>query len=249
MKASAACRAIPDADYPCPPRPSAAAVTRISPKSTSLRARRHRRRPTLWVAQFRRAQSLILRQPGRSHRGRLILFPVASRQLTGYVRDPFGTVCGPPQRDLYARFLRPKSNSFRPHRFERCQAVESLSRRRRRRGFLQTISRVPTSSSTATSFDTRVDYNATEKDQVFARFSYVDDPQYIPGPFGGVADGGAFQQGIQTAKSVTDGRGLYPRLLRPHTVNQVRGGFAHLHTTRFGPDGGSCRHPDTVRNQ
>ena len=34
---------------------------------------------------------------------------------------------------------------------------------------------------------------------MFFRFSYVDDPQFIPGIFGGIADGGAFQQGIQTA--------------------------------------------------
>jgi hypothetical protein len=48
-------------------------------------------------------------------------------------------------------------------------------------------------------FDTRFDFNPTEKEQIFFRFSYSDDPQYIPGPFGGIADGGSFQQGSQTA--------------------------------------------------
>ena len=51
----------------------------------------------------------------------------------------------------------------------------------------------------ATSFDTRMDAIFSEKNQLFYRFSYVDDPQFIPGIFGGVADGGGFQQGPQTA--------------------------------------------------
>ena len=49
------------------------------------------------------------------------------------------------------------------------------------------------------SFDTRMDINFSEKNQLFYRFSYVDDPQFIPGIFGGIADGGGFQQGNQTA--------------------------------------------------
>src|SRR5208337_3797148 len=36
-------------------------------------------------------------------------------------------------------------------------------------------------------FDVRMDLNRGDKDQIFARFSYIDDPQFIPGPFGGIA--------------------------------------------------------------
>jgi Carboxypeptidase regulatory-like domain len=85
-------------------------------------------------------------------------------------------------------------------------------------------------------FDTRFDFNPTEKGQIFFRFSYSDDPQYIPGPFGGIADGGSFQQGIQTAKS-DQAVAAWTHVFSPSTVNQVRGGFNHLHTTRFGPVG------------
>jgi hypothetical protein len=85
-------------------------------------------------------------------------------------------------------------------------------------------------------FDVRVDVNPTQKDQVFVRFSYVDDPQFIPGPFGGIADGGAFQQGLQTAKSDQDVIG-YTHVFTPSTINVVHAGFNHLHTTRFGPEG------------
>ncbi len=86
------------------------------------------------------------------------------------------------------------------------------------------------------SFDVRGDYNPEDKDQIFVRFSYSDDPIYIPGIFGGVADGGSFNQGIQTAKSDQAVAG-YTHVFTPNTINQVRAGFAHLHTTRFGPEG------------
>jgi Carboxypeptidase regulatory-like domain/TonB dependent receptor/TonB-dependent Receptor Plug Domain len=85
-------------------------------------------------------------------------------------------------------------------------------------------------------FDARLDVNFTQKDQLFFRVSYVDDPQFIPGLFGGVADGGAFQQGIQTAKAQQAAL-VYTHVFSPSTVNVARVGFNHLHTTRTGPDG------------
>jgi hypothetical protein len=85
-------------------------------------------------------------------------------------------------------------------------------------------------------FDTRVDFNPNEKDQIFVRFSYADDPQFIPGIFGGIADGGSFDQGLQTAKSDQAVAG-WTHVFTQNTINQLRGGFAHLHTTRFGPEG------------
>ncbi len=83
---------------------------------------------------------------------------------------------------------------------------------------------------------------------MFFRFSYVDDPQYIPGPFGGVADGGSFQQGIQTAKS-DQAAAAYTHVFSPTMVNVARGGFNHLHTTRFGPDGATMGIPDQYNIQ
>ena len=92
------------------------------------------------------------------------------------------------------------------------------------------------------SFDVRVDVNPSEKEQIFFRFSYVDDPQFIPGPFGGIADGGGFQQGLQTAHS-NQSVGVWTHVFSPTTVNVGRVGFNHLHTTRFGPDGGTSGIP------
>ena len=81
-----------------------------------------------------------------------------------------------------------------------------------------------------------MDYNGSAQDQVFFRFSYVDDPQYIPGIFGGIADGGSFEQGDQSAHS-NQSAGAWTHVFNPNTVNVFRVGFNHLHTSRFGPDG------------
>ena len=80
-------------------------------------------------------------------------------------------------------------------------------------------------------FDTRMDINMNEKNQVFFRFSYADDPQFIPGIFGGVADGGGFAQGNQTANAQQSALG-YTRTFNPSLINVARAGLNYLHTTR-----------------
>jgi hypothetical protein len=85
-------------------------------------------------------------------------------------------------------------------------------------------------------FDARVDYVITQKDQIFSRFSWVDDPQFIPGPFGGIADGGAFQEGDQSAKSYQSAS-AWTHVFSPSLVNVARVGVNHLLTTRFGAEG------------
>jgi hypothetical protein len=100
----------------------------------------------------------------------------------------------------------------------------------------------PKSTQNRNAFDVRADFNPSDKNQVFFRFSYVDDPQFIPGTFGGIADGGAFQQGIQTAKADQAALG-YTRAFTPTAINVARAGFNHLHTTRFGPEGSTLGIP------
>ena len=84
------------------------------------------------------------------------------------------------------------------------------------------------------SFDARMDANFNEKNQLFFRFSYVDDPNFIPGVFGGIADGGAFQQGPQTALAQQSALG-YTHTFSPTLINEVRAGLNYLHTTRQSP--------------
>ena len=56
----------------------------------------------------------------------------------------------------------------------------------------------PVVSNDTDQFDVRVDQNFSSKDNAFGRVSYVNNPVFIPGPFGGIADGGAFFAGFRT---------------------------------------------------
>jgi Carboxypeptidase regulatory-like domain/TonB dependent receptor/TonB-dependent Receptor Plug Domain len=85
------------------------------------------------------------------------------------------------------------------------------------------------------SFDTRMDINFNEKNQLFYRFSLVDDPQFIPGIFGGIADGGGFQQGTQTAIAQQSALG-YTHTFSPTLINELRAGLNYLHTSRYSPE-------------
>jgi hypothetical protein len=83
-------------------------------------------------------------------------------------------------------------------------------------------------------FDTRMDWNKGDHDQVFGTFSYVHDPQFIPAPFKGIADGGAFTQGLQSANSIL-GAVSYTHIFSPTLVNEVRVGEDRLYASRYGP--------------
>src|SRR5262249_43281821 len=80
-------------------------------------------------------------------------------------------------------------------------------------------------------FDTRMDLNFNDSNQLFYRFSFVDDPQFIPGIFGGVADGGGFAQGNQTALAQQSALG-FTHTFSPSLINVARVGLNYLHTTR-----------------
>src|ERR1700761_4295116 len=159
---------------------------------------------------------------------------------TGSVRDPFGT-CGPSTvnftlagcglNQLPATRLDPNAVKLL-----NLYPVPTTG------GFTHNFTSSPHLYEHKNAFDIRVDFNPSAKDQVFGRFSYADDPQFIPGIFGGIADGGAFQQGDQTYKSNQSVVG-YTHVFTPTTINVARVGFNHLHTTRFGPEGNTLGIP------
>ena len=160
----------------------------------------------------------------------------------GYVRDPFtnGTSgCTPNSMKFSTTAC--GLNQIPAGRID-ANAVKLLNLYPNQTSGLGTFSSSPSLFEHRNAYDMRFDFNPTQKEQVFFRFSYSDDPQYIPGIFGGVADGGAFQQGVQTAKS-DQAVAAWTHVFTPNTINQVRGGFAHLHTTRFGPVGGTMGIP------
>jgi hypothetical protein len=85
------------------------------------------------------------------------------------------------------------------------------------------------------SFDTRLDLDFSQKDQLFYRFSLADDPQLIPSIFGGIPDGGGFFQGNQTALAQQSAL-AWTHTFSPTTINVARAGLNYLHTTRNIPE-------------
>jgi hypothetical protein len=156
---------------------------------------------------------------------------------TGYVRDPFGCAASQTAPTLSSC---PNLNTLPAARLDQ-NAIALLKLYPAQtdsavQDLFQNYQVSPSLYEHRNAFDVRADFNPSDKDQLFYRFSYVDDPQYIPGIFGGIADGGAFQQGLQTAHSNQTAI-AWTHVFNPNTINVGRVGFNHLHTTRFGPEG------------
>jgi hypothetical protein len=151
---------------------------------------------------------------------------------TGFVRDPFGTCAATTTSFTLAAcglnqipFGRLDSNAIK---------LLNLFPLPTTTGVFANYANSPKLFEHRNSFDTRMDANLNEKNQIFFRFSYVDDPDFIPGLFGGIADGGAFQQGQQTALAQQTALG-YTHTFSPTLINEIRAGLSYLHTTRTGP--------------
>jgi Carboxypeptidase regulatory-like domain/TonB dependent receptor len=153
---------------------------------------------------------------------------------SGYARDPFGT-CGPSTtaftlagcglNKIPAGRLDP--NAIKLLNLYPAPTDSSV--------LFSNFANSPKLDEHSNAFDTRLDLNLSDKNQVFYRFSYKDDPQFIPGIFGGIADGGAFQQGPQTAIAQQSAL-AYTHVFSPSLVNVARAGFNYLNTTRTGPN-------------
>ncbi len=152
---------------------------------------------------------------------------------TGFARDPFGT-CGP--NTLTFTLAACGLNQLPAGRLDpNAIKLLSLYPKPTNSNLFSNFANSPKLIERRKAFDVRVDYNVSEKNQAFARFSYADDPILIPGIFGGVADGGGFQQGTQTAKA--DQAALsWTHVFSTNLVNEARVGFNHLHTTRISPE-------------
>ncbi len=99
-------------------------------------------------------------------------------------------------------------------------------------------------TNNSNSYDARVDHQFRAGDAAFARFSNLRNPQFIPGPFAGVADGGSFNQGTtsSTAYGVV--------LAETHTfsstlINQARLGMNRLESSRLQPNSGTSDIPQS----
>jgi len=101
-------------------------------------------------------------------------------------------------------------------------------------GLFTNYSSDPILRNTTNQFDVRGDQNFSDADQMFARFSYSNVPEIIPGPFTGIADGGAFQDGIQTANSINIALSE-THSFSPTVVNEARLGFSRIGSSRVQP--------------
>jgi hypothetical protein len=90
----------------------------------------------------------------------------------------------------------------------------------------------PNRSNSQNNFDVRIDHNIGNRDSLFGRFSYEDQPGFIPSPFNNALDGGAFQDGNQdnSYRSVAVSE---THTFSPTTINEFRFGYNRINSHRF----------------
>ncbi len=175
---------------------------------------------------------------GRTMPTGTILDPATTRPAgSGFVRDPFTTACaGAGAGFVYTLAACPDLNVLPAGSLDQnAIALLNLYPLPTGPGISSNFNTSPNLKEDRQSFDTRLDLNFSQKDQMFFRFSLVDDPQLIPAIFGGVADGGGFQEGNQTALAQQSAL-VWTHTFSPTLVNVARGGLNYLHTTRVSPE-------------
>ena len=94
--------------------------------------------------------------------------------------------------------------------------------------------------------DGRVDYNPSQRDQFFLRYSMSRRTDIRPAPLPGLANGGNSSTGVGHENTYGASIG-YTRTLTPTTVNELRIGFNHVHVRRGVPVDGTQLPPDDLR--
>lgn len=91
---------------------------------------------------------------------------------------------------------------------------------------------VPVRTETRNNFDARVDHTFSSKDSMFGRFSYENQPSYIPSPFQNVLDGGGFFDGHEdfSYRSVALSE---THVLDSTHVNEFRFGYNRINAHRY----------------
>jgi len=155
---------------------------------------------------------------------------------SGFVRDPIST-CGPGTTNFTVGTC--VTNHLPAGRLDpNAIALLKLYPLPTSAGISSNFANSPKLDEHRNAFDSRMDINFGQKDSLFFRFSFVDDPQLIPGIFGGIADGGGFQQGTQTANAQQSALG-YTHTFSPTLINVARAGLNYLHTSRYSPEANS----------
>ncbi|PYU74147.1 MAG: hypothetical protein DMG49_05105 [Acidobacteria bacterium] len=176
---------------------------------------------------------------GRTMPTGTILDPATTRQISPgvFVRDPFGT-CGSAAANFVFTLAGCNLNQIPSGRLDQ-NAIKLLNlyplpTDNAVNSLFSNFADSPALREERNAFDSRLDIIFSQKDALFFRFSYVDDPQLIPGIFGGIPDGGGFQEGNQTANAQQSALG-WTHTISPTLINEARAGLSYLHTTRVSP--------------
>jgi hypothetical protein len=167
-----------------------------------------------------------------------IVDPATTRAVgTNFVRDPFSKVCAnEPAGFTYTLSACPDLNMIPIGRLDpNAIKLMQLYPAPTNSNLLSNYTNSPLLVQNEKQFDVRLDINPSQKDQVYYSFSYDDKPELIPSIFGGVADGGGFFQGNQTALSQHSAL-VWNHTFSPSTINVARVGLNYLHTTRNIPE-------------
>ena len=228
MKASAACRAR-QRPARCQRLSSAAAVLLTSPDILSQQA--GAARTDILGRSIQRATIL---DPGTT---RFVangaVDPVSGLTNTsgadGYVRDPFSSACGPGTTGFTTSQLPgPEHTTLRVASI--LTAVKLLNLYPAAEcGPSATYQDSPSLYEHSNTFDTRADFNPNDKNQIFARFSYADDPQFIPGTVCGRCRRRCIPTGDPDCEVGPDGGGLHARLQPEHDQPGARRLCASAH--------------------
>jgi hypothetical protein len=91
---------------------------------------------------------------------------------------------------------------------------------------------VPTRSESRNNFDVRIDHTFSPKDSIFGRFSYEDQPSFIPSPFQNVLDGGGFFDGNEnfSYRSVAVSE---THIFDSTHINEFRFGYNRINAHRY----------------
>jgi hypothetical protein len=90
----------------------------------------------------------------------------------------------------------------------------------------------PVESQNRNQGDVRVDQVISSADSAFYRFSVSNQPSIIPGPFGGLADGGGFFTGNEQINGYNAAISE-THIFSPTKVNELRLGYNRLHASRL----------------
>ncbi|MGO9168686.1 MAG: TonB-dependent receptor domain-containing protein, partial [Candidatus Sulfotelmatobacter sp.] len=84
-------------------------------------------------------------------------------------------------------------------------------------------------------FDIRIDHKISDRDNAFGRFSYENQPSFIPPPFNNLLDGGGFFDGVED-NSYRSLALSEVHLFKPNLVNEFRLGYNRINSHRFQPN-------------